>query len=307
MLDRLGCLLADEVNKMEENNNTNLEGTPTDKSNQGPSDVDLAIENVIAGGQAEISSLKKEIEDLKIKLRTAEREGEKYQEEAKRESKKTGAIIEEKRVILDKLKNLQSMHDGVDEETAREVLKRAREGEGSDFETEKARLVDSAINEFKEMNYNPILDELQEAKDTVAKFKKKLHNAVVKSEIINNAIKYGVNPELAEYVVPEFESRLTINEDGDRVYLNSEGYQSPTFDWKGNLLVLKSEKPSLFLRSTGSGAKSAASADILREDINPWVNTTRSRTAQMKIMSADPAKAAKLKDEADKINKKNRK
>jgi len=289
-------------------NNTNLEGTqPVVPASEPASAVDLAIENVIAGGQAEISSLKKEIEDLKIKLRTAEREGEKYQEEAKREAKKTGAIIEEKRVVLEKLKALQSMHEGVDEETAREVLKRAREGEGSDFETEKARLVDSAINEFKEMNYNPILDELQEAKDTVAKFKKKLHNAVVKSEIINNAIKYGVNPELAEYVVPEFENRLTINEEGDRVYLNSEGYQSPTFDWKGNLLVLKSEKPSLFLRSTGSGAKSSSSVDILREDLNPWVASTRDRTAQMRITTADPAKAAKLKDEADKINKKARK
>ena len=265
---------------------------------------DQNYQTLLTEVQAENTALKKEIEELKVKSVSLNREAEKHKNDADRENKKGKTILEEKKALLDKVKHYQSMFDGIDEEVAKEVLKRARDGEGNDFEEEKSRIMESAVAEFKEVYYNPLLDELQEAKDGKDLLKVKLHDAVVKTEIVNNLIKYGVDPSLAPYAAAEFEGRMKINEKGERVYLNKDGHPTSSFDWKSSALMLKQEKPALFRASKGSAANPSVDALSFNDVGNPWLRgPSFSRTQQAKMMTSDPEKASRLKAEAKKKSK----
>jgi len=275
----------------EENNNP--------KDNKDNNNINIDVQDVIADSQAEITSLKKEIEDLKVQLRSAERESEKFKSEADRENKKGKIAIDEKKDMLEKVKHYQDMHEGIEDEVAREVLKRARDGDGADFETEKQRIMESAINDFKENHYNALLDENQELKDKNNVFKEKLHNSVVIGAITKNALKFGVKPSLAPYVVSDFNDRMKVDEKGELVFLNKDGYPTNSFDWKSAFLMLKQDKPDLFHKSTGSKSNSSVDSDPLGDvNVNPWKKETRNRGLQVKILQEDKERANKLRKEA---------
>lgn len=267
-------------------------------------EVDLRIEDVIAGGQAEISALRKEVQDSKRKLASAERSKLKAQDEAKRENQKSKKVLEEKRQILEKYKNLQSMFDGIDMETAKEVLRRAKEGEASDFESEAAKLIDSALSEFRETHHNPLVEELEDEKKTNEILRGKLHDAVIKSTIVTKAVNKGVDPSLAELVIPYFEKKMKIDEKGELKYLSKEGFEVENFDWDNSFKLLRNQKQRLFLPTKGSNANSSTNASSKSKDINPWLKATMDRTEQLRVMSEDPERAAKLKEEARKANRK---
>lgn len=297
----------------DELNNENQEGSILDTSDL-PSgdtieiisdiDTDLRIQDVITGGQAEIAALKKEVKDLETKLRSAERAETKAKDESKRESQKSKKILDEKRNLLEKLKSFEAMFDGIDMDTAKEVLRRAKEGEVSSFESEAAIMIESALLEFKETHHNPLVDELEEERKTNEILRTKLHNAVVKSAIVNQAITKGVNPELADFVVPYFERKMRINERGDMKFITREGYETDSFDWDGSFLLLKNEKPSLFLSSKGSRANAATDIKSVSRDVNPWMKGSIDRVLQMRILSQDSERAEKLKAEAKKAKAK---
>lgn len=261
--------------------------------------TNIDFDRIIAENQDETNALKKENDELRNTNNSLKREIEKHKNDAEREHKKGKTALDEKKAMLEKVKHYQSMFEGLDEETAKEVLQRARDGEGNDFEEQKAQFMESAVSEFKEVHYNPLLDEVQELKDKNELFKQKLHESVIKSEIVNNLVKFGVDPSLASYAASDFEGRMKINEKGERVYLNKDGHPTNSFDWKSHVLVLKNEKPALFRKSNGSNANT--SVDVSSIEIgNPWLKGTPSysRTQQLKIMGEDPAKAERLKREA---------
>lgn len=268
------------------NNNTNL-------STDG-----LDIQSVIAESQLEVTSLKKELEEMTVKLRSSEREVEKYKSEAERENKKGKTILDEKKEMLEKVKFYQEMHEGVDAEIARELLKREREGEGSNFESEKQHIMESAVNEFRETQYLPLLDDIEDLKAKVNTMKEKLHDSVVVGNITKNALKYGVEPSLASYVVKDFESRMKIDEKGDMVYLNKDGHRTNSFDWKAAFLMLKQDNPALFRKSTGSTTNPNLNVDSLKDiNVNPWKKETRNASMQAKLLSTDRERANKLRVE----------
>lgn len=281
---------------MVDNTDTNTESNENTEVTLDPS---FDYQALHIDNQSEINSLKKELSDRDVKLKSAEREAEKYKSEAERENKKGKAILEEKKEMLAKVKFYQDMHEGVDDAVARELLKRARDGEGADFESEKQRIMESAVNDFKENHYDALLDENQDLKDRVSVLKDKLHKSVVVGNITKNALKFGVDPSLASYVVLEFEDRMKIDEKGDMVYLNKDGYPTQSFDWKSAFLMLKQDKPALFRKSTGSNTNPSLEVDGVQDiNINPWKRETRNASLQAKILRTDRERANKLRVEA---------
>lgn len=276
----------------------------TDLNTQEPDnpviqDIDFNYQELHDDQIAEIKSLKRELSDRDVKLKSAQREAEKYKSDAERENNKGKAILAEKKAMLERVKYFEDMHAGVEDDVARELLKRAREGEGADFESEKQRIMDSAVNDFKENHYNALLDETQDLKDRVVVLKDKLHKSVVVGNITKNALKFGVDPSLASYVVLEFEDRMKIDEKGDMVYLNKEGYPTQSFDWRSAFLMLKQDKPALFRKSTGSNTNPSLEVDGSQDiNINPWKKETRNASLQAKILRNDRERANKLRAEA---------
>lgn len=262
-------------------------------------DDNIDIPSLLADAQKEINALKKELDSTKIELTSAKREAEKFRSESERENKKGKAILDEKKGMLEKVKFYQDMHDGVEDDVARELLNRAREGGGADFESEKQRIMESAVNDFKENHYDALLDETQDLKELVSTLKDKLHKSVVVSTITKNALKYGVKPTLAQYVVSEFDSRMKIDEKGDMVYLNKEGYPTQSYDWKAAFLMLKQDKPDLFNQSKGSSTNPSLDVESLNDvNVNPWKKETRNPSMQARLIVSDRERANKLRAEA---------
>lgn len=257
------------------------------------------IESVIADSQQENSNLRQALTESEIKVKSLERDVEKFKAEAERESNKRKVAIEEKKDMLGKVKYYQDMHEGVDDETAMDLLKRARDGDADDWEVEKRRIWESAEQEFMANKYEPILDELQETKEKLNSFKSKLHDSVIKTEISTNLMKFGVETSLAHLAVNIFESRMKIDENGNRVYLNKEGLPTSAFDWKTECSMLKREMPALFRKSMGSTSNPSIDTDPLGEvNINPWKKGTIRRDLQIKLLSEDRARANKYRVEA---------
>lgn len=263
----------------------NEDGTPKNpapKNNPTPND---------SGAEA----LKNQIKDLKEQIEEKDKELTHAKNEVGRIDNIRNEVIDEKRDIQAKLKALQEIYEGFTPEEVEAALKSYKAGD-AEIEQQVRDIVKSRVNTYKEETIQPLEADNASLRQKIEVLRGKLSKSLVDKEILENAKEHGVKDDMLKYIAYEFQGRVDVNLNGDKVYRNSEGHEVESLNWEHEMVKLKDRSPTLFHANKGSTAVSNTGVDSIAKGDNPWISGNLSKQAM--ITSSDKERAAKLKAEA---------
>jgi hypothetical protein len=242
------------------------------------------------------ASLKNQIEDLKLKVQSLEKDIELQKDDNKRLEAFKEKILSEKREEVEKRKSLEQLLEGHTPEEVKSAIKLSKEGK-DDRELEIKTIVDSRIKDYKEDFVEPLQKETQELRKQKENLKQKLAGAIVVREIMSNAKIYGAREDALEFFEVAFKNRIGVNESGDKVYYNQDGHETDNINWEMEMIKLRDKSPFLFDKNKGSRASGNGSP---REEdvVNPWAKETKNYSRQIEIETTNPELAKRLKEKA---------